>query len=129
MTAHLPECQPRTAPEPPFICICEELRACEQRVLEANAVSHAGKRAGLGNAAWDDGYNAGRRDERAELRDPGTALVRVSYDKGYAEALAALREAVDTQSRKRGGSDGSPAMYAWVPSLLAAIDALKEGKP
>jgi len=58
----------------------------------------------------------------------GTALARVPYDKGYAEPLAAVREAVDAQSRKRGGSDGSPAMYAWVPSLLAAIDALKEDR-
>ena len=34
MSGHLPECQPKTAPEPPFICICPELRACEERVRE-----------------------------------------------------------------------------------------------
>ena len=34
MSDHLPECQPKTAPEPPFICICPELRACEERVRE-----------------------------------------------------------------------------------------------
>ena len=129
MTGHLPECLALLDDSTwDGGCICKAILACEERVLEANAVSHAGKRAGLGNAAWDGGYNAGRRDERAELSDPGTALARVSYDKGYAEALAAAREAVDTQSRKRGGSDGSPAMYAWVPALFAAIDALKEGR-
>lgn len=31
VAAHLPECQPGSAPEPPLICICPELRACEER--------------------------------------------------------------------------------------------------
>lgn len=35
MTEHLPECQPESVPDPPFICICPELRACEQRVIAA----------------------------------------------------------------------------------------------
>ena len=35
MTKHLPECQPESVPDPPFICICPELRACEDRAIAA----------------------------------------------------------------------------------------------
>jgi hypothetical protein len=35
MTEHLLECQPESVPDPPFICICPELRACEDRVARA----------------------------------------------------------------------------------------------
>jgi hypothetical protein len=35
MSEHLPECQPKTAPEPPLICICPELVSCEERVRES----------------------------------------------------------------------------------------------
>lgn len=44
----------------------------------------------------------------------------------YRRGLDAARGVVTEQSQNRSGSDGSPAMYVWVPYLLAAIDALKE---
>ncbi len=33
-SGHLPECQPKSVPDPPLICICPELRACERRLIE-----------------------------------------------------------------------------------------------
>ena len=35
MTEHLPECWAKHDSDPPAWCICDELRACEARVLEA----------------------------------------------------------------------------------------------
>ena len=34
MTEHLPECWAKHESDPPAWCICDELRACEQRVAE-----------------------------------------------------------------------------------------------
>jgi hypothetical protein len=35
MTEHLPECWAKHESDPPAWCICDELRACEERVLAA----------------------------------------------------------------------------------------------
>ena len=35
MTEHLPECWAKHESDPPAWCICDELRACEERVLDA----------------------------------------------------------------------------------------------
>jgi hypothetical protein len=35
MTEHLPECWAKHESDPPAWCICDELRACEERVLNA----------------------------------------------------------------------------------------------
>ena len=35
MTEHLPECWAKHESDPEAWCICDELRACEQRVLDA----------------------------------------------------------------------------------------------
>jgi hypothetical protein len=35
MTDHLPECWAKHASDPPAWCICDELRACEERVTAA----------------------------------------------------------------------------------------------
>jgi len=35
MTEHLPECWAKHESDPPAWCICDELRACETRVLAA----------------------------------------------------------------------------------------------
>jgi hypothetical protein len=35
MTTHLPECWATDPSDPPAWCICDELRACEERVLAA----------------------------------------------------------------------------------------------
>ena len=35
MTEHLPECWAKDPSDPPAWCICDELRACEERVLNA----------------------------------------------------------------------------------------------
>ena len=37
MTEHLPECWAKHESDPPAWCICDELRACEQRVRESEA--------------------------------------------------------------------------------------------
>ena len=34
MTEHLPECWAKDESDPPAWCICDELRACEQRMLD-----------------------------------------------------------------------------------------------
>ena len=34
MTEHLPECWAKHESDPPAWCICDELRACEERVLK-----------------------------------------------------------------------------------------------
>jgi hypothetical protein len=34
MTEHLPECWAKHESDPPAWCICDELRACEERVLD-----------------------------------------------------------------------------------------------
>jgi len=41
MTEHLPECWATHESDPPAWCICDELRACEHRVLDAarNAIA------------------------------------------------------------------------------------------
>lgn len=35
MTEHLPECWAKDPSDPPAWCICDELRACEERVLNS----------------------------------------------------------------------------------------------
>ena len=35
MTEHLPECWSKHESDPPAWCICDELRACEERMLNA----------------------------------------------------------------------------------------------
>ena len=35
MTEHLPECWAKDPSDPPAWCICDELRACERRMLDA----------------------------------------------------------------------------------------------
>jgi len=35
MTDHLPECWATYPSDPPAWCICDELRGCEQRVIDA----------------------------------------------------------------------------------------------
>ncbi len=66
------------------------IAAAEQRGRETIDVSQIGKPGGSGNVAWDKGYEAGRRDERAELRDPGTAATRgaaAAEQRGRDEAM------------------------------------------
>ena len=35
MTDHLPECWAKHESDPPAWCICDELRACEKRIIES----------------------------------------------------------------------------------------------
>jgi hypothetical protein len=50
MTEHLPECWAKHESDPEAWCICDELRACEQRVLIDTATRHLAviKMIGLG---------------------------------------------------------------------------------
>ena len=72
MTAHLPECWATYPSDPPAWCICDELRACEERVLGAAAlrikkslkVSQGINDRGL----FDDGTGSEDASERAYHR-------------------------------------------------------------
>ena len=47
MTEHLPECWATYPSDPPAWCICDELRACEERVLNAAEAAAAKAQDGL----------------------------------------------------------------------------------
>lgn len=54
MTEHLPECWAKDPSDPPAWCICDELRACEQRVhREISAETLAGFRYDYEQGAYD----------------------------------------------------------------------------
>jgi hypothetical protein len=82
---------------------------------------------------WDNGYDAGRRDERAELRDPGTAATRGAYEQGQRDAIEgavqrveALADDMDASTEwcrdyelDRTGNTRNPRI--WIREAVAAI--------
>ena len=122
MSKHLPECdehwmQDREALFP--YCICNALRACEQRVRLEMALTH--EREWI--EARDAGYEAGLK---ATHEDPNI-LASYSWSQGYAAALDAAREAV-------AALPPSPLPERWGVrtamnfrgDVLAAIDTLRK---
>ena len=105
MTDHLPECHTSMIPDfhnERWICICDQLRACEQRVrLEDDDYSYV--------AAQAEAY--GRR-------------------RGWNEALDAAREAVAVLRTYGDHGEVIPpdeeAAVIYVTDALAAIDALRD---
>ena len=93
MTEHLPECWATHPSDPPAWCICDELRACEERVtkrwedLRGWGETHAFKSGK--DSGWEDGLYAAREAVAAlaterELRSPS------SLDIDIHEAIAAI---------------------------------------
>ena len=105
MTEHLPECWVKDPSDPPAWCICDELRACEDRVqkiayqegLGAGSDEH-----GQHEIGWIKGYDAALDDAREALF--GAKAIDVYYGRGLDE----------------------PPQFIWLNNALAAIDALRE---
>ena len=71
MTEHLPECWAKDPSDPPAWCICDELRACEDRVARA--------------------FQVVRKDDTRKWKE----FSLDQFDAGFSEGLdAAIREAV-----------------------------------
>lgn len=112
MSDHLPDC---------FIsdkrhyfgdkCICNRLRACEQRVTERHNAEHEDDRL----AAFQNGYDAATVKERQR----SVLLIADAYGK----ALSAARDAVAAVVQ------GNQMFYTTaISDALAAIDGLTNGK-
>ena len=96
MTEHLPECWAKHDSDPPAWCICDELRACEQRV---------------------------RKDEQSHFL---TRYLLGRNGGGYHRGLDAAREAVVVLCWRKQYEGFVSTVDP--QRVLAAIDALKEGK-
>ena len=70
MTEHLPECWAKDPSDPPAWCICDELRACEDRVARA--------------------FHVVRKDDTRKWEK----FSLDQFDAGFSEGLDAAREAV-----------------------------------
>ena len=106
MTEHLPECLVPDFDKGLWICICNQLRACEQRVGEEQCSTCCTR----AEQQYVVEFNSGRRV-------------------GYEAALDAAREAmlgagsIDVASGR--ALDGH-ARFVWMGHALSAIDALKK---
>ena len=101
MTEHLPECWAKHDSDPPAWCICDELRACEQRVRK-DEQSHFLTRYLLGRNGG--GYRRGLDAAREAVL--GAKAIDVAYGRGLDE----------------------PAQFIWLNQAISAIDALREEK-
>lgn len=135
MRNHLPECWfsdpekvPAVAVNDGWPCICDRLRACEQRVNSSNLTlwdrtqeqSQHMITSGLG-IAWKDGFKEGldAAREAVEAVDPPSEAYDDWHPKGKRLALSAI----DTLREERSGNpDTSPS------AENEAIDALREDK-
>lgn len=110
-----------------YLCICDRLRACEQRVTERHNAEHEDDRL----AAFQNGYDAATVKERQR----SVLLIADAYGKG----LSAARDAVEAENKNpisrvttdydigyRDGTNDTVRLH------LRAIDALttsgKEGR-
>ena len=92
MDEHRPECWAKDESDPPAWCICDELRACEQRVLKDTVTRHLAviKMIGLGILqtradellAWEERV---REDERSNIDREMAFAHKVGYDRGRAD--------------------------------------------
>lgn len=110
MANHLPECTHDSRVND--WCICDRLRACEQRVTERHNAEHEDDRL----AAFQNGYDAATVKERQR----SVLLIADAYGK----ALSAARDAVAAECiAHHGYTPGQTCPYC--TDALAAIDALK----
>jgi hypothetical protein len=92
MTEHLPECAVAAARPGTFLsCICDELRACEQRMLDDDvpAAAYHGQR------GYETGYAAALdAAEKTIIAIPAEYKVRGDYNSygSYAEGKADLKD-------------------------------------
>ncbi len=100
MTEHLPECWAKHQSDPPAWCICDELRACEERVREDER---------LNNFTPDDFSHA----------------MTESYQRGLDAAREAVlgAKAIDVAADR---AFDEPAQFIWLNNALSAIDALRK---
>ena len=117
MTEHLPECWAKHDSDPPAWCICEELRACEDRVARA--------------------FHVVRTDDTKQWEK----TARNQFDEGYADGwdagclrgLDATREAIENLMREYQQASGPRQPdedYAnALADALIGIDALRKDKP
>lgn len=120
MSDHLPECWfhdpakiPAVAVNDGYPCICDRLRACEQRAAKEAADRVMSMRYRV-NARWQ------------EMKE---ALAFAAGVQAAREAVAALEPLLD-RSKHEGGYDCCGCVtvgYLWTDAL-DAIDALKESK-
>ena len=97
-----------------YLCICDRLRACEQRVTERHNAEHEDDRL----AAFQNGYDAATVKERQR----SVLLIADAYGKG----LSAARDAVAAECiAHHGYTPGQTCPYC--TDALAAIDALRGG--
>ena len=105
MAEHLPECWVKYESDPSAWCICDELRACEQRVRseEQQRIETALTFVGQHDAAWELAI----RDKA--LREAREAMLGAkSIDIAYGRRL------------------DDPAQFIWLNNALDVIDALRE---
>ena len=105
MTEHLPECWATYPSDPAAWCICDEMRACEKRLLEGRPDPGISEKQAIANYAI--------------------------YQNGYAAALDAAREAVlgaKAIDVYYGRGLDEPPQFVWLNNAIAAIDALKEDR-
>ncbi len=123
-SGHLPECDDWRigARRGVRACICDRLRACEERVREG--------RVSAATLTYRRGYAAGQADMREYLLADDTH----SYTYGHRAALDAARDAVEELGKRHPKWDLMSTHYedCWkhhsecaLTLALAAIDALK----
>ena len=109
MSDHLPECL-MNLEYAVRVCICPELRACEQRVTERHNAEHKDDRL----AAFQNGYDAATVKERQR----SVLLIADAYGKGLSAARDAVKDTPCPEGYEAKGCSH------W-DQALAAIDALR----
>ena len=142
MTEHLPECLVPDFEAGRWICICKQLRACEERAVLHAELRWKADEEEVQQVTFQDGYKQGQRNVFARHDDwivtgvceqdcPGcrrlTELI-TEREKGYAEGLDAAREAVEAMNLHGCFPHQGPIGCNCIgPQVIAAIDALREG--
>lgn len=125
MSGHLPECYWPELPER-AICICDRLRACEQRVRSEWALKVVDAK----KEGFAEGIKEGRRRTSSETKTE----MKQSYQEGVAVGRAAGLDAAREAVAGLQAYDDHGALEPFKPETavvyrldaLAAIDALRE---
>ena len=121
MTEHLPECWAKHESDPPAWCICDELRACEQRVSEEQCSTCCTR----AEKQYVVEFNSGRRVGYEAALDAAREAVAAL------DAYYALEECQGNPLEKGDPEDPDPWQQGHLierDDALAAIDALREKK-
>lgn len=102
MTEHLPECWAKHESDPPAWCICDELRACEERVEESM------------DRAWN---------QTVQLAVAHTRTATLDAAREAVEAIPAPYKVAGDYSTYGSYHEGKSDMK---DAALSAIDALRE---